>query len=211
MTKTDIANLALSKIGESLITSITDTSDKASRLSLLHYDQALREILRSHFWGFAMSTVSLSKVSSPAAVDILGWGAAFAIPSTFIKLRSLRTTDGAKIDKFDFRRVGDVRAIVSGNFDAVIFDHVKYLDDPTQYDPLFIAALVTLLASKLARAISGTEQMETALRQTYENLDLPNARTADGHDSQSNENHPLRDMLEGSLTGPRGDFFPETD
>jgi hypothetical protein len=55
MTKTDIANLALSKIGESLIDDIADTGDKASRLAALHYNQARREILREHFWGFAMT------------------------------------------------------------------------------------------------------------------------------------------------------------
>jgi hypothetical protein len=135
----------------------------------------------------------------------------FPLPADFIKLREIRDELGGKIDKFDIRRANDARCVVAGNYPTIVFDYVADIDDPTQYDPLFVAALVTLLASKLARAITGSDQLETTLRQTYLTVDLPSARCADGHDSQSNENHPLREILDGALTGQRADFFPELD
>ncbi len=364
MTKTDLANLAISKIGERLIDSIDDTGDKVARLAKLHYEPTLREVLRAHFWGFAMgsktvlasnfilalssadllptdlqtlmvsgdptvsgapveflpmtyagvlngifqytdtgnqasyvnslhyspfdsgfaltwydsgasiirqwtATQSGSGVTSPTQItapfvgfapaggtptllmvqrvasyegqwirhgdeapyrwfratglteweetddyeppphpDVLGWTTAFPIPADFIKLRKLiDPTTADPIDKFDFRRVAGVRHVVSGDFDAVALDYVQFVDDPEEYDPLFVEAFVTLLASKLGRAVSGSEAMEAKMREIYELNALPAARTSNAHDTQSNENHPLREFLDGTLTPGRGDFF----
>lgn len=317
MTRTDIANLALTKLGESVITDIEGTGTKAARMAHLHYDQALAEVLRAHFWGWAMSTATVAakvNASTPAtcllsstgvnnnilltalasgtaahlmsakidagktaeqefitfedgfldigvqtttdAVNLVsminstttdaylsmvaslpetgdgtghvascartyfsggqdivipGWTSAFELPSDFVKLRAVYDTDGIRIDKFDLARVMGVRCLVAGDYDSVVFDYVALVDDPADHDPLFTAALVTLLASKLARAITGSESMESQLRQIYVQEDLPAARCADAQDTQSGENHPLKEMLAGALTYPRGDFFPDLD
>lgn len=325
MTQTDIANLALTKIGESLIDDIDDADDKNSRKAKLHYVPALKEVLRAHFWGFAMvmahgipangygethieisgsftvdgDTVAmpwlyLSEIESagyptwrstheefPAIIylyvdgapegqarfffqgpgdsgvvpvgqwvsalfdlatmpgpggatgwepfdlepsgaagsptirlvdpadQVLGWEAAFSLPADFLKLRRVLTTDAVVIDRFDFRRVEGSACIVAGDHAAISLEYVQFLDEPDAYDPLFLQAFVTLLASRLARAITGDEKLESQLLATYEQLALSAARTADAHDSQSNENHPLKELLAGNLLGSRGDFFPE--
>ncbi len=315
MTQTDIANLALCKIGESLIDNIDDTGDHRARKAKLHYAPTLREVLRAHFWGFAMGVevvglnlpslnveggpftqagipftwprmyvneiyngrpsywryapftypgfhtgtltiiqwtgteweaipgyptggtqyraYSAEDVATPDLVktwtrqviagssgdvtavavvaddNLIGWTNAFTLPSDFIKLRRVITAEGDKIEAFDFRRINGVRCLVAGDYDAIALEYVQFVDDPADYDPLFVNAFATLLASRLARAISGSDKAEADLRGLYESVDLPAARTADGHDSQSNENRPLREFLAGNLLGPRGDFFPE--
>lgn len=218
MTYTDIANLALSKIGESMIDDITDTGDRCARLANLHIVQVEREILRAHFWGFSMVSVKADALDpidyEPEA--IMPFSAAFPIPSDFVKLRCLYDTAGNKIDKFDFRYVNLQRCIVAGAYDSIVFEYARFSNDGLDYDvnfydSLFIAAFSTLLASRLARAISGSDSLESQLLQRYETIDLPAARCADGHDSQSGENHPLREMLDGALVGQRGDFFPDLD
>jgi len=320
MTKTDIANLALSKIGETLIDDIDDTGDRRARLAKLHYEPTLREILRAHFWGFAMKAakcdpsellaISIDAPHLPGGKQVLvyaglaggkvmfstdgrlvtdlstvypwasafwdpdevrwevsrvenalgssyvnwissedvdtpldvvtwsegggagagggslsvavawpvtmpdgydGWQSGWKIPADFIKLRKLLTADGGQIEYFNLRRIGGTRSIVSRGYSSITMDYVQYVDDPADYDPLFTAAFVTLLASRLARAISGSEKLEGDLRSLYESVDLPAARTADGYDSESNENRPLREFLDGSLTGGRGDFFPDLE
>ena len=209
MTSTILANLALAKIGDVQIADISDTSNKAARLAALHYEPVLREVLRSHFWGFAMAVQSVTALAAPSATSLLGWDKAFALPDDFIKLRTVMDDAGGRIDKFDLRRVGGVRCLVSGNYATLALDYVQFIDTPDDWDPLFTAALVTLLASRLARGVTGSEALEQNLRQLYETVDLPAARTADAHDTQSGENHPLRAMLDGALTHTRGDFFPE--
>jgi hypothetical protein len=298
MTKTELCNLALLKIGEKTISSIDDPNDKNARHAKLHYGQARDEALRAFFWSFAMTsvrlepqvaadsyartvaginaslvgdylagaqvngrtqweydTIALAKpliywdgslwtidypanggvfftssedVASPELVEewtAVGTGtgvveittlmddetegrdAAFAIPPDFLKLRELRGERG-RIDEFEMRRANGKRCVLA-DADEIKMRYVQRIDDPDEYDPMFTAALVTLLASKLARAISGSDQLETTLLQRYESVDLPAARTADGHDSQSAENHPLEEFLAGNLTGARGSFWDD--
>ncbi len=304
MTKTDIANLALSKIGETLIDDIDDTGDRRARLAKLHYEPTLREILRAHFWGFAMTCPALDShptqsifitgtlavgadavvcpelipaiagewssdgnenapasgtwyrlihssptwtlsifedgvetafwesVTDPATPEalefaptigvsgtatanfglsktIMPWAVAWTYPDDVLKLRRLLDAEGNRVEHFEFRRLNGARRILTRDLSEVHAEYVQFVDDPPDYDPLFTAAFVTLLASRLARAISGSDKLEGDLRSLYETVDLPAARTADGYDSQSNENRPLREFLDGSLTGGRGEFFPE--
>jgi hypothetical protein len=209
MTQTDIANLALTKLGDLPITDIDSATDKGARLAKLHYQPCLSEALRAHFWGFAMGAASLTRI--PDVTGTLGWSAAFELPSDFVKLRAVYDASGVQIDKFDIRRVSGTRCLVAGDYDSLQLDYVQFVDEPSDFDPLFSAALVTLLASRMARAITGADNMEASLRQIYETVDLPAARCADGHDTQSGENHPLRALLGGALTHTRADFFPELD
>ncbi|RYD49590.1 MAG: hypothetical protein EOP85_01335 [Verrucomicrobiaceae bacterium] len=140
------------------------------------------------------------------ATELLGWSRAYELPGDFVKARRLLTRDGGVIDKFAIRRVAGKTCVLCDH-DAVSLEYVQYLDDPAVFDPLFVRAFTTLLAAKLARAISGSDDMEARFLQIFETVDLPAARTASGHETDSNENHPLRELLDGTLTPGRGDFF----
>ena len=311
MTHTDIANLALSKIGESLIDDIDDVDDKNARKAKLHYEPALREVLRAHFWAFAMgiaeplifrrstevivrirgtitdgtdpvvfpelfpagntslwtsdglpdvaatgawysyaaasggiitanyhldgvsiaimesndpwdgttdletielhpnpegSGTGVATIDLTTARDLRPWASAWTLPADFIKLRKIIDVAGNPIDKFDIRRIDGARRIVTGDYPEIFLDCVKYTDAPDE-DPNFLQAFVTLLASRLARAITGNEELESKLLSQYEGRDLVNARLADAHDSQSNENHPLQEIIDGALINSHGSFF----
>jgi hypothetical protein len=296
MTKTEICNLALTKIGQKTLSSIDDPNDKNARLCAIHYAQALDELLRAGFWSFAkkaakltaditaansyprtVSGINAAAVGSwifssvisgrpsfvlpglagsriswngtlwriydganflfTSAEDVAGpelvttwtrgasgtgsplvtttfpdeihpWEKSYALPPDFLKLRKVSTNDGLKLDRFDLRRV-NVRRSILANADPIRILYIYRNDTPGDYDPSFIAALVTLLASKLARAISGSDELESTLLQRFETLDLPKARTDDGHDVESDENHPLQDLLDGDLIGRRGTAWDE--
>ncbi len=311
MTQTDLANLALSKIGESLIDDIEDTEDKNARKAKLHYEPTLREVLRAHFWSFAMGiaeplilrrstevivringtlsdgtnpvvfpelfpagnsslwtsdglpdvaatgawysfvtptdnpitanaylngslvesfdsndfwdgstdleTITLhphsegtgtgtASINLTPARDLRPWASAWTLPADFIKLRKVIDAEGNKIDAYDIRRIDGARCIVTGDYPEIFLDCVRYVDAPDE-DPHFLQAFVTLLASRLARAITGNEKLESDLLAQYEQRDLVNARLADAHDSQSNENHPLQEIIDGALINSHGSFF----
>lgn len=157
-----------------------------------------------------VGTAAAANLSGGTTTPI-GWQKAFLMPADFIKLRRVLTADGARIDKFDFRRIAGQRCLVTGDHDSVIMEYVQFVDDPDAYDPLFLEAFATFLASKLARAVTGSEAMEAELRQAYEFSALPAARTADSHDSQSGENRPIDDIISGGLLRPRGDFLTDLD
>jgi hypothetical protein len=303
MTKTDLTNLALGKIGERAIASLDDPNDKNARHAALHFPQVRDEVLRAHFWGFALKAVRLVPEVAASSYDRVvtgaSWGgsapwgtdpqiyrplgtsqskpkwslggtplpgyelqyelnemftdkrwaiyhagvrrfesyekvatpelvkkwtvlagssgapvfrtlldeergehaAAFALPADFLKLEALEGDHG-RIDRFRLQRANLKRCLLA-DAESLRLHYVSRVDEPNDYDPLFTAAFVTLLASRLARAITGSEQLEQALLQRYEQVDLPAARTADGHDSRSAENHPLEELLGSSLTGRR--------
>lgn len=209
MTTTDVCNLALAKIGEKSITSIDNPNDKNAVQAKLHYTQVRDEVLRAHLWSFALATVVLEPEaeSEELTAQLAGWDYAFLLPADFLKLEMI-TADGRKLDKFRLQRITAGRAICA-DAEEITLRYVARLADPTEYDPLCVAALVTLLASRLARAITGSEELEAQLLQRYELVDLPSARTADGHDSHSNENHPLEEILAGAISGQRGDLLEE--
>ncbi|MCU0751539.1 MAG: hypothetical protein MUC40_00645 [Akkermansiaceae bacterium] len=153
--------------------------------------------------------IEATALSTTIDVVAPGWDAVFALPDDFLKLRRVTTADGAKIEKFDFRRINGSRHLVMGDYDSPWLEYVAYVEDPDAYDPLFLDAFTTLLASRMARSITGSEANEAELRQMYEAVALPSARAANSQDTRSNENHPLRELLDGSLTGTRGDFLPD--
>jgi hypothetical protein len=208
-TKTEVANLALLKIGQTTIRNIDDPNLPEARNVKMIYAQARDEALRACFWSFAMRAQALGPetVTPQLTAELDGWENAFLLPAGFLKLEKV-TVDGVKLDRFRMQRITAGRAILC-NASAITLHYVVQIDTPADYDPLFTAALVTLLASKLARSISGSEQLETTFKQTYEQVDLPAARTADGHDNASNENHPLQEILDGALTGRRTGLLEE--
>ena len=127
------------------------------------------------------------------------WQGAFPLPGDFLKLREVTNLVGDKVESFDIRRVNGARCLLASGLDAVFLEYVQLVDAPGDYDPLFIAAFTTLLAARMALAITGSKDFETALLGQYLNEDLPAARAADGQDTRSNENRSLTEFLAGDL------------
>lgn len=151
------------------------------------------------------------QIGLPLAVyfpEIRPWTTAWTLPADFIKLRKvIDPTTGSNVDKFDIRLANGARCLTAGAYDVLSIDYVSFVDDPDLFDPLFTQAFTTLLASRLARAVTGSEKMEADLLAAYHQLTLPDARTNDAQETQSAENHPLKEIIAGSLTGVRGNWF----
>jgi hypothetical protein len=92
---------------------------------------------------------------------------------------------------------------MAGDFDAVVLEYVALLDEPDDYDPLFVAAFATLLAARMALAVTGSAEYETSLLARYQSEDMPAARVADGQDTRSAENRNLEEFLAGDLLRQR--------
>jgi hypothetical protein len=66
MTRTDLANIALSHLGARRLTDLdTDTSVEA-RSALLHFDLTFRSLLRRHQWNFGTKRLKLEDTTIPA-------------------------------------------------------------------------------------------------------------------------------------------------
>lgn len=201
--KTSIANFALATLGSKRISDIGDTTSKNARLMSLHYDQARKECLRLHRWNWALHRAILSQhASSPS----YGFSYQYPLPSDFIRLdtvNELSVWNDQKADWFQIEHGLDssdnaIGRVLLTDADSIRIRYVADIQDVSQFDPLFVQALSTLLASKAARAITGSDSLEGQLRRQFEEFDLPTAQQVDGSETSSNENPPLIDALNRS-------------
>lgn len=202
---TDICNLALQHLGESRISSISDTGDKVSRTCALNYPQARDEALQTHPWSCAKTQVALSKLS---AAPLYRWKAAYELPADFIRLCQIGGCDAWYQNEY-FDRMGRKLMIGGGYWnedtpaDTINIEYIFRQEDTSVFDPLLVECIALLLAAKMARTLTGSDSKAQTLRQEYEQLALPRARTLNAQQLYSGKNHPLgmftRSMLKRGL------------
>jgi len=94
MTKTQICNLALARIGQDVFIGNVDTEQsKPARLCRLFYDLLLEEVLGDFEWSFTQSVVLLTPVDGDPPI---GWQYQFALPSDCLTPTQVTDESGAR-------------------------------------------------------------------------------------------------------------------
>jgi len=198
MTKTDIANFAFGILGTKRILDLDDQQSKNARYASLHYDQCRREVLRRHRWNFALQRKRLSML---ADTPEFGFNYKYALPTDYIRIDMLNEVGvwdyNAKSEYFEVEGDNDGLYLLTSLGTAKI-RYVSNITNVDRFDPLFITAFSTLLASRCARAITGSDAREQSLKEQFETMDLVNATQVDAAETGSNENHPIYDALRRS-------------
>jgi|DEB0MinimDraft_3_1074331.scaffolds.fasta_scaffold00081_13 hypothetical protein len=169
-----ICNIALSKVGDEQITSLLDDS-KAARLCNLTYEPLRDSVLRAHLWNFAISRVALAKSTDAPAYE---YSAKFALPADFLRLvdTNLLDTEKYKVEgKF-----------ILANSDTVSIRYVKRVEDPNEFDWLFIEALAARIAAELAIALTDNRTLSVDLFNLY-STKITEARTADAQEGSPDD------------------------
>lgn len=201
---TTIANYALGILGSKRISDINDEDSKNARFCKLHYDQCRRELLRSHRWNFALRRATLSQ---HAAAPDWGFDYQYPLPSDFIRLDAVNEISIWATQKADWFEIesgmdasdNEIGTVLLINTDTVRIRYVADITDVTRFDPLFTRCISVLLASRCARALTGSDSRERELMEQYETIDLPNARQVDGAEVNSGENPPIIDAISRSF------------
>lgn len=149
-TKTTISNMALDRFGAKTIDDFdTDTNTRAVK-SRLHYDQTRLALLESFDWIFAGDRVTLSPHPESPAFE---WDNKFELPKDYLTFRedqtvteSLRVSNRWKIEG----------AFILSNNDSIELVYTRDVDDPAEFDALFIEILVLTMALKMIYPIAGT-------------------------------------------------------
>ena len=163
-----ICNLALTKIGEEQILSLTEDS-KAGRLCNLHYEPLRDAVLRSHLWNFAIKRATLASSTTAPEYE---YTTAFPLPPDFIRIVDTNLLRGA-----DWKI--EANELVTDD-DAVKIRYVAKITDTNKFDPLFIEALAARIGAELAQALADS----TSLTQTMFELYERKIREARGADAQ---------------------------
>ena len=153
----DIVNLALSRLGESPIASLNESSP-AAVAARTQYDPARRAALRNFNWTFSLKRAHLTRL----AVGVEGhYAYTYQLPPDCLRpIRLISEIEGTPADTggtVGFEPVGD-RKICCDEEDPLL-EYVADITDPTLFDDLFVDALSYRLASSLAMPITGDAAM----------------------------------------------------
>lgn len=183
MTKTDIFNQALSRLGDATqIASDAENTPNAIACRA-HYDRVRQELLRGHPWNFATTRAILEPEDDAPA---FGFKYQFELPEN-----CLHVTQGNK--RGDKYRV-EGRFILS-DASSIQLIYVRDVETISLFDSTFVEALVLHLASAIAMDVAHSMVKRDNLLQDAKNV-LANARWSDStEDKKPVTLSPLRGRI----------------
>tara|TARA_R110000787_G_scaffold63838_5_gene144670 strand:- start:2672 stop:3253 length:582 start_codon:yes stop_codon:yes gene_type:complete len=161
-----LCNLALAKVGDEQITSLTENS-KAARLCNLVYEPMRDATLRAHPWNFAIKRIELAANTLTPAYE---YNTQFTLPSDFLRLIGTNMLDTAK-----FTVEGNQLLC---NVSALKIKYIYAVTDPNVFDWLFNEALSARIAAELSIAMTDNRSLTVDLFNLF-STKLSDARTAD--------------------------------
>ena len=164
-----ICNLALAKIGEEQITSLTDNSKAARRCNLV-YEPMRDVVLRSHLWNFAIKRVALATSGDSPAYE---YTTKFALPTDFLRLVDTNLLPGS-----EYKVEGK---FILAHASTLSIRYVSQVTDPNEFDWLFIESLAARMAAELAISLTDNRQLSVDLFNLYQGK-IAEARSIDAQE-----------------------------
>jgi len=169
--ETSIANLALAKLGIDPIMALTDAS-KPAQYCKRFYEETRDEVLSAHRWNFAMKRATLNRLATAPASE---WAFAYQLPADCLRILQLNGYEQAEqVGTFSV----EGRALFTDH-DTAAVRYIGRVEDAAAWPPLFIDALATKLAAKIAAPLTGSRTAANEMLSLYASLTGPQARLAD--------------------------------
>jgi hypothetical protein len=169
--KTDIANMALHRVGAQRIMDLDDADSKSARVLRDFFEPAIREVGRLAEWQCLKDRAELAQLATAPA---FGWDYAYQLPVAFLRLVKLNGVDYRGEPSDDHEIEG--RTLLTDETEAKI-EFIAYKEDTADYDPLFVKAIVAKLAAEIAVPLRQDEALAARLMGEFEQIALPKART----------------------------------
>jgi len=174
LSRTDIANMALGRVGAKPIMDLDDEDSLTARIVKIQFSPTVQEVGRSGEWNCLKDIADLPQlVTAPA----FGWSYNYQLPTDCLFLVKLNGVDWDN-------RPGDYAEVMGrkllSNTDTAQIQYISYKEDANEYDALFVEAVVLLLAAKIAVPVQGSDYTSLAaqLLREYERK-FTNARARD--------------------------------
>lgn len=179
ISKTDVCNRALQKLGAKRISAVTDETPSA-RACNLAYDIIRRSELRKRVWNFAIARASL-----PADVPAPDWGRSnsFTLPSDFLRLaesypeqltNDVNVVGVSVAFTAEFTGMKDwvieQRKILTNDNAPLQIRYVFDVTDTTLFDPIFSEALSTAMAYEMCEELTQSNTKKSDIGKAYEEI-----------------------------------------
>lgn len=176
--ETQICNLALTRVGHAMISSLDDNT-KGADLCRLHYPMCRDSVLRAHPWNFAIQRVALASASAAPAFE---YDYRFPLPVDCLKvIRTNYEADGCS--DVPYRIEG--RSLLT-NEPSVSIEYIARIEDVTQFDELFADTLASRLAADIAMDLTDNATLAQGMMQTYM-ARLNEARSVDSQEGTARD------------------------
>jgi hypothetical protein len=182
--ETELCNLALALVGnDRQLTSLTE-ANKPARLCNLMYAPTRDGVLRAHPWNFAIRRVALA-AESGFEDPTEEYDYRFPLPSDYLKI--IRTTNEAAGLTEDYRIESSSNGLMMMSTESTMsIEYIARITDVALFDPLFVEALSTRLAVKLAGPLADSATLARELREAYLGI-LAEARSMDAQEGSPRE------------------------
>jgi hypothetical protein len=190
-TATELANRALSHIGEMEITDISDTESKAARVCNGLYQSIIDETLREHRWNCAITRTALSEITPAPAVG--SFDHAFQLPGDLLRLLEV---NGEQYEGSDqFHEIENGRQLLT-HATTVEIRYVKRIEIH-EFDPLLAKAVAAGLAAAICIPLTKDTKMQAQL-EALKARAISKAARIDAIEVGSREGSPLQRILQNS-------------
>ena len=176
----DICNLALTKLGDTNISSITQNARPAKLLNQC-YELMLEEVLRAYDWNFATGRAQLARLDED---PIFGYDFQYSLPADYLKIRKFFNAYGAGFIRPQYEIEG--RKLLT-NEETVQIIYTKKITDTTYFDSLFISAFAARLALEICESLTGKSTLKQILYQEYQIIMAKASATAYNEDTTEND------------------------
>lgn len=176
--ETDIANLALSRLGNGPITSL-DENSMAAETARFHYARTRDAVLEAHPWNFAIRRANLALDEDTPAFE---YAYSFALPEDCLKVVRTDAEANGYTDT-SYRIEG--RSLLCDD-DTVMIEYVRKETNPDVFSALFIDLLAQRLAAEMCVRLTQNASLQKGLWDVYQTK-LGEARTSDAQQGTPRE------------------------
>ena len=149
-----ICNIALSRIGDTLITDLNENSKQARTCKLL-FEPERDLLLHSHYWNFAMKRKTLAQLSEPPDFE---YGCQYQLPTDYLRDRELYNSKASYVIEGD-------RLLI--NEDAVYLKYIARITDPNKFNPAFVICLALKLGAELSVRLADSKTLKNLTLKEY--------------------------------------------
>ena len=160
--KVDICNFALSRLGSSSITSLTDNTIEAKACNLL-YDDLADEVMVEGEWTTTVVRTDLAQTTNTPTYE---FSLEYQLPVSPFALRVLSIDEGIP-GANNYRIEGDK---LLTNLTSVNIRYIGRITDTQQYGVLLQRAIVARLALELSYRLTGDKAFSATLQDQYNNV-----------------------------------------
>jgi hypothetical protein len=164
---TDIANMALARIGSVRINDIETDASPAAIQCRLTYESDRDFLLERYWWTFAGSRATLARSTSDPAFE---YDYKYALPNDFLCLRSI-WDEGGGYGNTPYTCAIEGRFLLTDE-SAVSIRYTRLVTDPAEFDSLFIRLLKTQMALDMLYPLARSVNVGAADRLNLELADL---------------------------------------